>query len=216
MKVTKTQTTDSETTAIIDLFEGRKLPASVKQDIQDQVGQFLVEQTMISVSEEKSPVKGEGWKKTLSKEYAKIKQKEVGNKLANMEFTGETLGELTFEPTKEGIKIGVIGERAPAADGHNNLSGKSSLPRRRYIPDEGQEYKGPITKEIDRIIADSIASSPLLKNSLFKDVKTKKSLYASLRNLLGDNLSNSELSLAVYRNEDLLDSLKELGLLDLL
>jgi len=201
---------------VIDLFEGRKLSKSVKEDISAQVGQYLVEQTSISISEKKSPIKGEAWKKALSPEYAKLKLREVGNKESNLEFTGTMLDELTFEPTKEGVKIGVIGDRAPAADGHNNLSGKSSLPQRRFLPAEGQEYKGPIMKEVERIVADALASNSNVSARTFKGITPKKELYAKLNSIVGGGLSGPEIRLAVYRNDDLLDALKESGALDYL
>lgn len=215
MKVVGKTTNDSETSVELDLFEGRVLPLKVRKRVQEEVGNFLVEQTLISMNEKKSPVQGEGGFAPLSKDYKKKKLDEVGSGEANLEFDGVMKDELNFYPTKTGIEIGVYGERAGAADGHNNLSGKSKLKTRRFLPDEGQTYKKPITQEVERIIADAIAEETTFKKSMFRGVETKGELYAVLKEIFGE-MSRGELSLAVYRNEDLVDLLSELDLLGLL
>lgn len=215
MKVIGKTTNDSETSVELDLFEGRSLPLKVRKRVQEDVGNFLVEQTLTLMGEKKSPVQGEGSFKALSKDYKRRKLDEVGSGEANLEFDGVLKDELNFYPTKNGIEIGVYGERAGAADGHNNLSGKSKIPTRRFLPDEGQTYKSPIRTEVDRIIADAIAEETTFKKSMFRDVETKSQLYAVLKNIFGE-MSRAELSLAVYRNEDLVDMLQDLDLLGLL
>lgn len=215
MKVIGKTVSDGETSIDLDLFGEQKLPVKAKKRIQEEVGNFLVEQTLVSMNEKKSPVKGEGSFKALSPEYKKYKLKEVGSKEANLEFEGEMKDELNFEPTPFGISLGVYGDRAGAADGHNNLSGKSSLPTRRFLPDEGQQYKDPIAKEVDRIVADIIAEETPIKKSLFKQVQTKAELYKALESIFGP-LSRSELKLSVFRNEELVDLLTSLDLLELL
>jgi len=215
MKVIGKKISESETSVEIDLFENRALPLKVKKRIQEDVGNFLVEQTLISMNEKKSPVQGEGGFQPLSKLYKKKKLEEVGSGEANLEFDGVMKDELEFHPTKTGIEIGVYGERAGAADGHNNLSGKSQLPTRRFLPDEGQSYKKPLQTEVDRIIADAIADEMGFKKSDFKGIETKKELYDKLAEIFGD-LTRSELNLAVFRSEDLTGILDDLDLLGLL
>ena len=216
MKVISKTIEDSETSVELDLFEGRKLPAKVKRRVAEDVGNYLVEQTLVSMNQKTSPVQGEGnFKALTSKEYKKKKKLEVGNTNADLEFEGVMKDELDFKVTKDGVKVGVFGERAPAADGHNNLSGKSQLPKRRFLPDEGQNYKKNIQTEVDRIIADAIAEDISFKKSMFRDVDTKKALYAKLSDIFGP-MTRSELELSVYRNEDLFEILKDLDLLGLL
>ncbi len=212
MKVTGKTISDSETSVEIDLFEGRSLPLKVKKRIQEDVGNYLVEQTLVAMNEKKSPVQGEGGFKALSKNYRKRKLEEVGSGEANLEFDGVMKDELNFYPTKNGIEIGVYGERARAADGHNNLSGKSSLPTRRFLPDEGQTYKKSIQAEVDRIVADAISEEVGFKKSDFKGVTTKKELFDILAQKFGP-MSRAELTLAVFRNEDLVEILSDLDLL---
>lgn len=215
MKVISKKISDSETSVELDLFEGRTLPAKVKKRVQEDVGNFLVEQTLVSMNEKKSPIQGGGGFQPLSKLYKKKKLEEVGSGDANLEFDGVMKDELQFYPTKNGIEIGVYGERAGAADGHNNLSGKSHLPTRRFLPDEGQSYKKPIAAEVERIIADAIADEIGFKKSDFKGIETKSALYEKLGQIFGP-MSRSELSLSVFRNEDLTDLLSDLDLLRLL
>lgn len=216
MKVTKTTTTGSETSATLDLFSDLDLNKEQKKKVRDAVSDFIIEQTLLSVADEKSPIQGEGWKKSLSKEYRKKKLDEIGNSKSDMQFTGETLDSLSAEDHPDGIKIGVFGERAPAADGHNNLSGKSKLPQRRYIPDKGQEYKSDIQKEVERIITDVIAEDAELKAEDLRGITSKFLLYEVLSSLFGRELSRAELKLAVYRNENVLRAIMDEDLEDLL
>lgn len=216
MKVIKTTTDTGETSVTLDLFEGRSLPKKVKAEIQDQVGNYLVEQTLISMGEKKSPIAGEGSYKPLSKDYKKKKIEIVGSGNADLEFDGLMKDELTFVPTENGIEIGVYGERAGAADGHNNLSGNSSLPTRRFLPDKGQSYKKDTVREVERIIADVVAENTTFKKSDFKNIETKKELYDKLKTIFGSNMSRSELNIAVFRNEELTNLFKQLDLMDLL
>jgi hypothetical protein len=216
MKVTKTTTTDKETSATIDLFDGAKVPKRIKNEVIDQVGQYLVEQTLLNVAESQSPVQGEGKFKALSKAYKGKKLEEVGHGKADLQFSGTMLDEVSFEPTKDGIRIGVFGERAPAADGHNNLSGESALPKRRFIPAEGQSYKANIEREVSRIISDVVAENSSFKKKDFEDISSKSGLYSRLEAIFGTALSRAELKLAALRNEDLVDLLDDLDILDLL
>lgn len=215
MKVVSKTIDGGETSVEIDLFEGRKLTKAAKTRIQDEVGNYLVEQTLINMNEKKSPVQGAPGFKALSKDYKKRKLEEVGSGEANLEFDGLMKDETDFEPTERGIAIGVFGERAGAADGHNNLSGKSNLPLRQFLPDVGQKYKAPIAKEVERIVADIVAEESSFKKKDFAGITTKKELYEKLSELFGLS-TRSELQLAVFRSEELTDLLNELDLLRLL
>lgn len=219
MKVVKTTVSDNELSSTIDLFSDVKLTRKQKAEVQDQVGQYLYEETQARISEEKSPVKGEPWKKTLSKDYSKRKLDEVGNKNADLQFSGRMLDQFKVIPVEEGIKIGVFGERAPAADGHNNFSGKSPLPRRRFLPAEGQEYNPQLEREVKRIIADVTAESDSAKaptKSAVAKIETKAELYSFLSDFFDSSLSRSEVRLAVFRNPELLQLLESEDLLSLL
>lgn len=215
MRITDKTTDQGETSVDIDLFEGRSLKKAVKSRIREEVGSFLVEQTLASMGEKKSPVQGAPNFKPLSKAYKKRKLAEVGSGDANLEFDGLMKDEVDFKPSESGIAIGVFGERAGAADGHNNLSGKSNLPLRQFIPDVGQNYKKGIVVEVQRIIADIIAEETTIKKSDFDEITTRAELYIKLAEIFGD-MPKAELQLSVFRNESLTDMLKELNLLGLL
>ena len=215
MRITDKTLDQAETSVDIDLFEGRSLKKAVKMRIQEEVGSYLVEQTLASMGEKKSPIQGAPNFKPLSKAYKKRKLSEVGSGDANLEFDGLMKDEIDFKPNDKGLSIGVFGERAGAADGHNNLSGKSDLPLRQFIPDVGQQYKKSIKLEVDRIIADIIGEEASFKKSDFEGITTKRELYEKLAEIFGD-MPRAELQLSVFRNEELTDLLKRLNLLGLL
>lgn len=51
------------------------------------------------------------------------------------------------------IEVGIFKAKEQGkADGHNNFSGKSKLPTRRFIPSEKENFKRFINKGIDQII----------------------------------------------------------------
>jgi hypothetical protein len=214
LKIISKTINDGETSVEIDLFEGRPLKKATKARIQEEVGSYLVEQTLASMEEKKSPVQGAPSFKPLSKKYRLRKIDQVGSGDANLEFDGIMKDETDFIPSDTGIDLGVFGERAGAADGHNNLSGKSNLPLRQFIPDVGQKYKANIVREVDRIIADIIGEETTFKKSDFKGITNRTALYEKLGQLFGP-MSRAELQLAVFRNEQLTDILTELDLLGL-
>lgn len=215
MKIKGKTVNESETSVELDLFEGKRLTGQTKARIREEVGEYLVEQTLASMGGKKSPIAGAPSFPPLSKNYKKRKLQEVGSGEANLEFDGQMKDEIDYERTPDGIKIGVFGDRAGAADGHNNLSGKSQLPRRQFLPDEGQTYKANISREVDRIVADIVAEQSGFDESDFDGVTTKKELYARLKELFGD-MTRNELSLSVFRNEQLVNLLSDLDLLRLI
>jgi len=213
MEVKKTTTTKSETSSTLDLTEELKgLPKDVKLEVLEEVGEYLIEQTLLQVRAENSPVQGEGkFSSLISKEYKSLKKAEVGNTRPNLELSGEMLDSLDYKISGNNIKIGVYGTAAPRADGHNNLSGESDLPKRRFLPDEGQSYKAPIKKEIDRIIADKIAENTVARKADFKGISSKGELYNVLKEIIGD-MPRSELRLAALRSDRIMDILLDLDL----
>ena len=215
MKVFSKTTDKSETSVDLDLFDGQKLPKRVKKLVNEAVGEYLVEQTLISIEQERSPVAGQGSFAPLSGTYKKLKKREIGNSRPNLEANGDMKDQLDFQAT-DVLTIGVFGDRAGAADGHNHLSNKTPrIPKRQFLPDEGQLYKNGIMTEVKRIKADIIAEETNFKPAQFKNVYTPTDLYATLRNILGLQ-TRAEINLAVIRNPDLENFLTEQGLYDLL
>ncbi len=214
-KVVEAKGSNSETYSEIDLTSDLDLPTSVKNEIKAEVGKYLIDEILTYVSEKKSPVSGASYKSTLSRDYAKEKKKEVGNTEANLELSGALLDSVTFKKTEDGIQLGVFGKEAGKADGHNNLSGESRLPERRFLPKEGEEFKANIQKEIDSIIADKVAESASFSKSDFEGVDTKAELYSVLSEQFA-GMSRSEIRSAVLGNEELLGLITELDLAEYL
>lgn len=132
-----------------------------------------------------------------------------------MEFEGDLLDSLTFEETSDGIKIGWFGDQAPKADGHNNFSGKSSLPVRQTLPRVGEQFRPSIHREIEKIVADAVADEIQIEKADFENVTTKIELYDVLRDYFPD-LTRSEMKLAISRTPTFARFLDDLDLLGLL
>lgn len=213
IKVTEAEGTPTKTVSKIDLGLG-DVPTKVADKIKDEVGQYIVEQVLKTVAQAKSPVAGEKWPK-LSAKYKKIKLREGASEEANLQLYGDMMDALDFQSTDDGIEVGFIDtDEAWKADGHLKFSGEeNNTPRRRFLPGDGEEFKGDIQKGIDRIIADNMSSQ--FNSSDFSGVETKKDLYEVLSGIFED-LSKNEIKLAVLRNEELYNLLKDEDLLDLL
>ena len=135
------------------------VPRSDRPDTLDEIGQYLVEAILSDVGEAKSPVTGRAFPK-LSAAYKKIKAHESSADIANLELTGEMLDSLTYKVVGSRVQIGIWGDQAPKADGHNNFSGDSKLPRRAFIPDKdrGESFRPDIRDEVQTIIDEAIDS----------------------------------------------------------
>lgn len=216
MKTTKVTTTDSETSVSLELDEIDMLPARLKAKATKAVGDVLVEQILLSVAAKKSPIAGRGAFEALtSKDYRAKKKSEVGNQMANLELSGKMLDALSWEKAENGIKIGVFGDAAPRADGHNNLSGKSQIPERRFLPGEGEQFKKQIQQITQKALAQVIAEATMIKASDFKRVKTKSDLYAILREKF-PNSSNGKIKAFILMNSNMIAELRKANVLDML
>jgi hypothetical protein len=131
----------------------KDVPVDVRDTVKKEVGNYIVEAILSDVSKATSPVQGAGWQKTLNKRYAKEKSKYSNKLIANMELHGDMLDALEFKETANGIEVGIWDKsEVPKADGHNNFSGDSKLPERRFIPYKGQKFKSDILQEVASII----------------------------------------------------------------
>lgn len=179
-----------------------------------EIGEAILERTLSSIAESKSPVSGYGNFKSLSKDYREFKQDEVGSRAPDLAFSGDMISSLDFKTDQDALVIGVFGLDAPKADGHNNLSGKSRLPTRRFIPDEGESYKSDITKLVDDIIRFYKAENQSEIADDLEGVETKSELYDVLEKYIGDysraKLKQTVLGsglAAILEEYDLLDKL---------
>lgn len=125
------------------------MKSSLRKSLKDEIGDFLVNEIKRETSRGKSPVEGESFSQ-LSKEYADDKKN--GNRRPNLRLDGDLMQALDFKYTEGGVKVGIFEkDQEGKADGHNNFSGSSKLPTRRFIPDDSQIFNDKITKGINQI-----------------------------------------------------------------
>ncbi len=217
MKTIKAQGTETRTSSEIDLFDGIVASDEVKERISERVGDYLVEQILDSVGSQKSPVQGEGWA-PLSKDYKEYKKEQGANPVANMELKGDMLNSLTFKPTDNGVEVGFFDEQAWKADGHNHFSAaseRSFAPKRRFLPDEGQNFKADIQRGVDAIIAEEVVKDLDINKDDLKNIETKAEFFSVFGDML-PGYSKGAIVNAIIQNPTLMEDLKELGLLDYL
>lgn len=165
----------------------------------------------MSVGESKSPLDGSRYK-ALSPEYKKQKKADGAPGVPNLDLTGDMLGSLEYRETPTGIEIGVFGKEAPKADGHNNFSGDSTLPERRFLPGEGESFRPGITKEVEAIIADAVSQNVEPTIDMFQDVSAPSDLYDILIDAFNVD-TMTEARNAVLRNPVWYNFLTETGLM---
>lgn len=135
-------------------FKSESQKKSVMADISD----FVVESILKFVGKSKSPVTGSVFK-GLSKDYAKKKVAEGGVAKANLELHGNLLDSVkVIKKSDNVLRLTVDDSEMGKADGHNNFSGESKLPRRPFIPnaDRGEDFAKPIRDGIEKIILRAI------------------------------------------------------------
>lgn len=187
-------------------LDSLKIPKKIQSKLKQDIGEFLKEQILLKVADAVSPVTGDAFDR-LSKEYKAKKSAEGYSTTPNLEVTGDMLGALDYQITSDGIEIGVYGDQAPKADGHNNFSGKSQLPERRFIPDEGQEFSPDIMQDVDNIIADTVAENTQLK---LDGIGSKVELFDYLQTVFV-GYTDEEIAIIIQRNPDLLDELGDMA-----
>lgn len=207
----------SEFYSVIDISEELKgVPASAKEDLKDQLGELLVEQILDSLASTQTPIQGGKYKATLSKDYAAKKKAETGSSAANLDLSGELLNAIDYKIQGNTIKIGVFGsDNAGKADGHNNFSGRSNLPTRQFLPEEGQQFKKDIRDLISETVDAYKADNTELDSKKLNKIESKQDLYAYLAEELGLT-SKAAIREAVLGSKGLIDVLDDFDLVDLL
>lgn len=209
IKAIESTATDSETSSTLEI----DAPESVKQEI----GEFLVEQILASTAESTSPIQGHGKFEKLDPKYAKFKESEGRSPVPNLDFEGDMLSALDYEITDEGLKIGIFGNQAPKADGHNNFSGLSKLPPRRFLPDVGESFRKDINSEIEAILAERKVDETMdtFDDAEIEDalsvVESKEEFFSILKDLT-DIDEEYLLAGAIMANPTLLKVVTKLGL----
>lgn len=209
MKVVKAVGSDDETYSEIDLgLSG--LPSDIKGDIIEEAGTLLVEEVLAAMGAAKSPVSGESFP-ALSKKYKAFKQAAGGSGSPDLELYGDLKDALTFKPTDNGLLIGFFGDQAAKADGHLKFSGRPNFtPKRRFLPEEGQQFKRDIVSAVEEIV--DVGASGLFKESDFSGVESSQDLYDVFREVYA-GYSKADIMDIVTGNPGLLDILIKKDLL---
>lgn len=171
-----------------------------------------MEQILTAVAKRRSPVTGESFE-PLSAPYKKEKVNDGFSGTPDLSRSGDMLDSLDFRLVDGGLEIGVYGEAALRADGHNNLSGDSELPTRQFLPDVGEEFTSDIMEGVDKLVADGLASE--VQSSDLANVNSSSELYDALMETLGLE-SRAAVRSAVLNSPELYNLLGDEGLLDLL
>lgn len=147
-----------------DFLDGKRirLPADRRAALEEDVLDLISTEILTNVGEGRSPVTGRRFKK-LTDAYAARKSSEGGTVLggqgSNLELTGALLDAFKTEKTRSGkLRVTVEDDEQPKADGHNNFSGKSKLPRRPFIPDakEGEFFAKSVRESVRALIESRI------------------------------------------------------------
>ncbi len=210
----KTTATSNKTTSTISLKnELLGFTKDQKEEVLSEIGELLVVKVLESVADSRSPIDGSSFAR-LSDEYAKKKKAEPGSDKPNLDLTGSMLTSLDFKIVNDKIELGVYGEDAGKADGHNNFSGKSKLPKRQFLPDKGEAFENSIMSLISDTIEQYRADNSTFNPKVLDTIESKDDLYNYLSEVLGD-FERKKLKSLVLSSE-LSTSLDEFGLLDLL
>lgn len=139
-----------------------EVPRKALDDILSKVADYVKESVLSYVGEETSPVSGRGQFKKLSKDYSKEKKELVGNTKPNLESSGALLDSVKVIEKGTALVLTVDSDEMDKADGHNNFSGESKLPTRRFIPkaSDGETFKRDILDGIKQIVKDEIDDLP--------------------------------------------------------
>lgn len=141
-----------------DPFElaGVEPPKTGKAQAKRDICNLVLEEVLSHVGEGKSPVAGGKWRRSLSKEYKARKAQFSSSLFANMELTGDMLDALECVVVGKDLELRIKGKEADKADGHNNHTGRSSLPAREFIPKTDQTFRKSIRDGIKQIAMEYI------------------------------------------------------------
>ncbi len=118
------------------------------------VRDYVLEAVLSDTADQRSAVTGRPFPK-LNPNYAKQKKAAGHKPVPNLEFDGDMLSALQVIPASAGrLKLQVSPDQADKADGHNNHSGESRLPPRKFIPnaDADETFRPAIRAAIKDIV----------------------------------------------------------------
>lgn len=180
------------------------------KDAKEEVGEYIVNEILRETAKGKSPVEGEPRFRDVQPDYAK--EEKGGNKRANLRLEGDLMQALKFILEKGAdISIGVKGSQAPKADGHNQISEEAKAwakktdrekYKRRFIPDEGQDFTDKIMKGVNSILDDYRESADTLDRPDFETTaETPDKSTVELSNFFSDDAIERLLLDALTRSQ---------------
>lgn len=131
-----------------------KVPKSKRDELLDEIGEYLLDSVLDYVGEAKSPVAGGRYKSTLSEAYADSQK--MGDTTANLDLTGGMLNSLQIitDPSSGTVTIGIFDtDETPKA--YNHQVG-DTIPQRQFLPNEGENFKAEILRGVGRILSEYI------------------------------------------------------------
>lgn len=135
---------------------------NLKDEIKQEVAEYLEDTVLDYVSQGKSPVDGKPFK-GLKKEYKKIKSKISGSSRANLELHGDMLDDFDVRVSGNSLTIGIHKDASEQsklkAERHNHWTKRAktigkgkAYPKRQFIPKGEQGFTKEIMQDIREII----------------------------------------------------------------
>lgn len=118
----------------------------------EHAADVLKDQILNYMGNATSPVSGHGRFPALTKDYKEKKVAQGGSAIPDLELFGDLKDSIQTYVRGNRIGVKITGKEAKKADGHCNLSGKSELPLRRFIPDDDEMWKRDIMAQIGEAI----------------------------------------------------------------
>lgn len=121
----------------------KELSAGKREEVMSRVADYVKESVLVDVAESRSPVTGRRFKglSTKGKDggYKARKVALGGDPTPNLRLRGAMLDSLVVDQGASRLTLTVGADQQDKADGHNNFSGKSKLPERKFIPDASND-----------------------------------------------------------------------------
>jgi len=137
-------------------FEGvENIPMVERQDLLDEIGEYLKFTMLDYIGDKKSPVNGDRFK-NLSPDYAK----KVGHQYSDLQYEGDMLDALDFKtkPRNYELQIGFF-DKLQAAKAYGHTTGMEGhpwlegvTPQRKIIPIQGETFDDEIMDGIKNLI----------------------------------------------------------------
>ena len=113
----------------------------------EEVGQYLVDSMLDKIGDGMSPVKGNGKFQLLKKDYAESEH--GGERKPILDAHGDMLQALTYKIVGNSLEIGIFDSEQAIKSYNHNVG--DTLPKRQFIPNEGETLKADIMRGIGGI-----------------------------------------------------------------